>query len=180
MLWFPSGARADKPELISPEHRVRMTELAFPDAWRKAQPTEFRIDLREAYRESIPTVDLLRQLKNESPDAEIIFATGVDVLVPRPEYRGKCDVLHYWEEGESLMNDWTFAVLPRAGYLHPELLQKEGKIPPHFFIIDRPNSSTARISSTAVRERIARGELFDELVRPEVAAYIRTHRLYQS
>ena len=179
VLWFPSGTRFDKPQLISSEHRGRMTEMVFYDTWRKAQPTEFAIDLREAHRESIPTIELLRELQKENPGTEIIFATGVDVLVPRDEYGGKCDVLHYWDEGESLMNNWTFAVLSREGYLHPRTLQKEGKIPTHFLILDRPPSPVVSISSTEVRERIARGESFEHMVDEAVANYIRAHKLYQ-
>ncbi|HEY9586008.1 MAG TPA: nicotinate-nicotinamide nucleotide adenylyltransferase [Candidatus Paceibacterota bacterium] len=180
VLWLPSGSRPDKPNLIPAEHRTRMTELMFHESWRREQPTEFAIDLREAGRASIPTIYILRELKQEYPDAEIVFATGVDVLVPREEYGGKCDVLYYWDEGESLMNNWTFVVLPRVDYPHPRVLQQEGKIPKHFLIIDRPPSLVGWASSTEVRRRVACGESFDELVDPRVAEYIHTHKLYQS
>jgi nicotinate-nucleotide adenylyltransferase len=179
VLWLPSGSRPDKPHLISAAHRVHMTELAFSDKWRKQQPTEFMIDLREAHRESIPTIYLLREFQAEYPDAEIIFTTGVDVLVPREEYGGACDVLHYWDEGAALLNDWTFAVLPRGGYPHPRVLQEEGKLPKHFIVLDRPHTSSAGISSTEIRTRIACGEPIDELVDPAVAAYIHAHGLYR-
>ncbi|OGZ06872.1 MAG: hypothetical protein A2942_00515 [Candidatus Lloydbacteria bacterium RIFCSPLOWO2_01_FULL_50_20] len=176
ILWLPSGSRLDKPDLVSSEHRVCMTELAFNEAWRKKQPTKFEIDLREARGASIPTAILLREFEQEYPDAEIIFATGVDVLVPRPEYGGKCEVLHHWREGESLMKNWTFVVLPREGYPHPRLLQEKGEIPAHFIVLER---TVGDISSTEIRRRIAHGEPFDDLVDPPVAEYIRAHKLYQ-
>lgn len=179
VLWFPSGSRHDKPELVSSDDRARMTELVFDEAWRKKQPTEFRVDLREVHRAMIPTTRLLEEVKREHPDAEIIFATGVDVLVPRQEYDGKCAIAHYWVDGEDLMKNWTFAVLPREGYPHPATLQKEGKLPEHFMIIDRPRSSPGDISSTEVRRRIKAGEPFDDLVDPAVAEYIREHGLYR-
>ena len=179
VFWLTSGSRRDKPSLIPAEDRVQMTELAFNKAWRKSQPTEFVVDTREAYRESIPTIRLLEEFKLEYPDAEITFATGVDVLVPREEYEGGCEVSHRWVEGESLMKNWTFAVLPREGYPHPKKLQKEGKIPEHFIIIDRPLSLLGDISSTEIRSRIASGKPFDNLVDHQVAEYICAHRLYQ-
>lgn len=179
LLWFPSGSRRDKSGLAPAKDRVRMTELTFIEAWRKRQPIDFHIDLREAYRESIPTICLLEEIKLKHPDAEIIFATGVDVLVPRPEYGGKCEVLHRWFLGESLMENWTFAVVPREGYPHPRTLQEQGVIPKHFIILDRPLSSSGDISSTEVRRRVALGKEFDDLVEPPVAEYIRAHKLYQ-
>ncbi len=178
ILWVPSGTRRDKPGLPPAKHRARMTELSFPPEWRKEQPTEFVIDLREVDREMVPTIRLLEEIKREHPEAEIVFVTGVDVLAPRPEYGGKCAVLHYWVDGEALMKDWTFAVLPREGYPHPEMLQREGKMPMHFRIIDRPYSSGRGISSTEVRERILRGEKVDDLVLPAVEEYIRERGLY--
>lgn len=179
VLWVPSGARPDKPDLISSEHRVRMTELAFDEEWRAKQPTEFRIDLREAHQQTIPTIHLLRETQKEYPDAEIIFATGVDVLTPRNEYGGLSDVSRFWVEGKKLLHKWTFAVLPREGYPDPALLQQEGKIPAHFLILPRLESSFAGISSTEVRRRIAEGEPFEAFVHPKVVEYIRTHGLYR-
>jgi len=157
---------------------VHMTEIVFNEAWRTAQPTAFRIDLREAFRPSIPTIQLLREIQQEHIDAEIVFATGVDVLAPRKEYGNRSDVERYWVEGEKLLCDWTFAVFPREGYPRPEILQKEGKLPAHFLLLPRSESPAAGISSTEVRRRVKAGESFDDLVRPEVAKYIREHGLY--
>lgn len=179
VLWFPSGSRPDKPHLISAEHRIRMTELVFTPQWREKQATAFAVDLREARRRSIPTVDLLREIKKEYPTAEVIFGTGVDVVTPREEYAGKCDVLHYWDEGKVLFSDWTFAVWPREGYPHPRALREAGEIPPHFLVLDGPPSLSSHISSTKVRERVLRGESLDDLVDPLVAEYIRIHGLYR-
>lgn len=179
VFWLPSGERRDKSGLAPAEDRVRMTLLVFNEAWSKSQPTEFVVDLREAYRESIPTIRLLEGFKQEYPNAEIIFATGVDVLVPRPEYGGKCEILHRWKSGELLMKNWTFAVLSREGYPDPRTLQKQGKIPKRFIILPRPLSSSGDISSTEVRRRVASGEPFDDLVDPPVAEYIRAHKLYR-
>lgn len=179
VLWFPSGTRADKPDLIAPKHRVRMTELAFDAAWRAKQPVEFRVDLREAFRPSVPTIHLLREAQKEYPDAEIVFATGVDVLTPKEEYGGACDVLRYWVDGATLLRDWVFAVHSRDGYPDPEILQREGKLPKRSVLLPRASSSVAWISSTEVRRRVKAGEPFGDLVHPRVAEYIREHGLYR-
>lgn len=177
VLWVPSGVRHDKPHLIDSTHRVRMTELAFDDAWKAEQPTQFAIDLREAFQKSIPTIYLLEELQGEYPDHDIVFATGVDVLEPREHLGGKCEV-HTWEEGERLMKDWTFAVLPRDGYADPAALQQEGKLPEHFIVLPPPPNATSAISSTEIRKRAAEGLPIEDLVHPKVADYIREHKLY--
>ena len=178
VIWLPSGKRNDKPHLIAPEHRVRMTELAFDEEWCKLQPTEFVVDLREVYGNAAFTIDLLRELKKEYPDAEVVFATGVDVLAPREEYGGSSDVLRYWKEGETLLKEWTFAVFPREGYPHPRALGESGKLPQHFFIVDPYPSPFSGISSTEIRRRIAEGESFEDFVEPTVAEYIKKEGLY--
>lgn len=175
--FFPSGLRPDKPHLIDSVHRVRMVELAFDDEWRGRQPTPFYIDLREAFRESIPTIYLLEQLQKEYPDHEIVFATGVDVLEPREHLGGKCEV-HSWDEGERLMKNWTFAVLPRDGYADPRVLQHEGKLPEHFIVLSPTTSATSYISSTEIRKRAREGLPIEHLVHPDVAQYIQQHNLF--
>lgn len=178
VLWLPSGLRPDKPHLIESAHRVRMTELVFSEAWRAEQPTEFCIDLRDATRANTPTIYLLEDLKKTYLDAEIIFATGVDVLTPKKELDGKCEV-HLWDEGERLLSQWTFAVAPRAGYPDPHTLKQDGHLPAHFMILDRPHSPIGNASSTEIRNRIKQGLSYSDLVIPEVGAYIEAHKLYQ-
>lgn len=177
VLWVPSGIRHDKPNLIDSTHRVRMTELAFDDEWKARQPTPFAIDLREAFQKSIPTIYLLEEIKVEYPDHEIVFATGVDVLEPREHLGGKCEV-HSWDEGERLMQNWTFAVLPRDGYADPAVLQEEGKLPAHFIVLPPTQKDTGYISSTEIRKRAAEGLPIEHLVHPSVADYIKVHKLY--
>lgn len=179
VLWVPSGTRPDKSELAAPEHRLRMTELVFSEAWRKKQPTEFLLDLRDVSRANTPTIYLLREIQNEYPNAEIVFATGVDVLTPRSEYGGKCEVAYRWVEGVALLRNWTFVVLPREGYAHPDQLQREGKLPSHFIVLARPPSALGEISSTEVRRRVKAGEPYGDFVLPKVEEYIREHGLYR-
>ncbi len=175
--FFPSGLRKDKPHLIHSLHRVRMALLAFDEEWKKRQPIPFHVDLREAFRESIPTIYLLEELQKEYPDYEIVFAAGVDVLEPRECLLGKSEV-HSWDEGERLMKDWTFAVFPRDGYADPVLLKEEGKLPSHFIVLPPTPEETRLISSTEIRKRAGVGLPIEHLVHPSVADYIREHKLY--
>ena len=178
VLFLPSGLRPDKPHLIDSAHRVRMTELTFHDDWRRVQPTEFRVDLREAFTPSLPTAYLLRDLKKEHPDADIIFTTGVDVLTPKEEYGGKNDVAHYWEEGEEMMQNYTFAVIPREGYPDPHHLKRDGHIPEHFIVLPPVSEHLSALSSTEVRRRIQNALPVDDHIEQSVADYIHIHQLY--
>ena len=179
VIFLPSGVRRDKPHLTLASHRVRMSELTFHDEWKSNQPTEFRLDLREAHGDSIPTADLLRELDLEYEGEEIIFATGVDVLTPKSEYGGKCDVAHYWEEGEDMMRERTFAVLPRAGYPDPAHLIVEGALPAHFHVLPGVEEESSGISSTEIRARVASGQPVSGYVDESVVAYMFEHGLYQ-
>jgi nicotinate-nucleotide adenylyltransferase len=178
VLWVPSGLRPDKPHLLSATHRVRMTELAFDEEWKKKQPTQFQIDLRDAWRQNTPTIYLLEELQGDYPDHEIVFATGVDVLEPREHLGGKPEVA-LWDEGERLMKEWTFAVLPRRGYTAPPLLQEKGDIPKHFIMLPPVPEDTSFISSTEIRKRISEGLSVDHMLHPAVLAYIHEQGLYR-
>ena len=179
VLFFPSGLRSDKPHLIDSTHRMRMAELAFHDEWKESQPTEFQVDLREAFKPSIPTAYLLRELNAEHPDADIIFTTGVDVLTPKEEYGGKNDVAHYWEEGEEMLRNHTFAVIPREGYPDPHHLKRAGHIPEHFIVLPPVPPHLTAISSTEIRRRIKDGLPIDDYVDEAVAEYIVQNDLYK-
>jgi len=170
LLWFPTGTRRDK-DLTASVHRARMSELAFSDRWRQRLPIEFRLDLRDVHRPNPSTIDRMRELAQEFPDAEPCFAVGADAVVPKEKWGGKCDIAGYWNDGETLMRDFTFIVLPREGYPHP----KDVDLPKHWHIHDVPSIP---VSSTEVRRRVRANEPYAHLVPQEVAEYIRHNELY--
>jgi nicotinate-nucleotide adenylyltransferase len=100
------------------------------------------------------TVDALEAYGYDDP----VFLIGADQLVDFPT----------WKEPERVLELARLGVATRPGYLLEEDSDRiePFEIPPH------------DVSSSLVRERIAQGEPVDDLVVPEVAAYILENRLY--
>jgi nicotinate-nucleotide adenylyltransferase len=101
------------------------------------------------------TVDALETYGYENP----IFLIGADQLADFPT----------WKQPERVLELARLGVATRPGYaLEEHSPRVEGfEIPPH------------DVSSSLVRERVARGEPVDGLVVPEVAVYIAEHGLYR-
>ena len=78
------------------EERLRLCELAFPDA--DVTPMELRRE-GKSY-----TVDTLREISRGNPGAELYFLVGTDMLL----------YMEQWYEFRSLFSLCTLAVLPRA------------------------------------------------------------------
>ncbi len=185
ILWVPSGMRPDKPKLndTDSEDRRAMTELTFSPIFRKTLPVPLTVDYRDIGRMNTPTLCLLRELASEYPaGSEFLFATGADALVPKDEYSGRSEIETYWQNGPELLRTVRFIVVPRRGYGVPEELHEIFACMPHLryppAIIDRYPETPA--SSTLVRDAIARGEPWEHLVHPDVAAYIKEKGLYKT
>ncbi len=171
VYWVPSGSRKDKAYGVKSHHRVQMTELAFDERWFLRTNPLFIIDYSSVYGKNTSTIDWFARLGKEYPGAVVYWYTGVDSVVPRKEYGGKCEIEAKWKEGKTLMRECRFLIVPREGYPHPRTL----RLPRQFEILDVKLPNTA--SSEVVR-RIRAGEPFEEMVPSGVAQYIKNHRLY--
>ena len=169
VIWIPSGSREDKKWDVDPDHRVAMTELTFPNILRIRSGTTLTIKYDDVYSNNTPTINRLRQLSKDYPDAEIYWYTGVDSIVPKDEFDGRCTIEEVWTEGEELMRNWKFIILPRVGYTMPKNLT------PNFEILD---VELPDVSSSEIRELIEQGQPFEHLVTIEVAEYIKRFNLY--
>lgn len=78
------------------EERLRLCELAFPDA--DVTPMELRRE-GKSY-----TVDTLREISRENPGAELYFLVGTDMLL----------YMEQWHEFREIFSLCTLAALPRA------------------------------------------------------------------
>ena len=172
IIWIPSGSRKDKIIITAPDHRVAMTMLTFPKEWLyKADPV-FLVNFQDVYGVSRPTFYWLKEIRRQSPNAEISWYTGVDSVAPQERFGGRCEIEATWYNGLKLMEEYHFYILPRGKeYPHPSRLS----LPKNFEIIDE---EMPEISSRDISWRIARGEAFEDLVTPEVAAYIKRFGLY--
>ena len=77
-----------------------------------------------------------------------------------------------WKEPDEVLRWVRLAVGTRSGYPPPDLERYGDRVVP--FELDSPD-----VSSTDVRERVARGEPIDDLVPPAVAGAIRELGLYR-
>ena len=113
-----------------------------------------------------PTYFLLRQLTAEVPENTFFFVLGSDIL---PNLRN-------WEEGEKLLNEYTFLIMERPGYPI-----RDHELPAHYEFLARPDItiSITKLSSSEIRRRIQMDiSLVDGLIPPSVLAHIIRNHLY--
>jgi nicotinate-nucleotide adenylyltransferase len=143
--------------------RVEMLYLAI-----EAEAT-FRVCTLEIDRGGFSyTVDTLRQIHEELPEAELFFLIGADALRDVPN----------WKEPAEIFRLSTPLVVRRAGQPEPDLssLQRmcdRGKQPR---LIEM---RAVDVSSSEIRRRVAANESIDGLVPTAVEEYIAQHRLYR-
>lgn len=173
VVWIVSGLRTDKMDCESPDHRVAMTLLTFPTKWLLGD-VEFVLNFDDAYSDNTPTIHRLERMALDGGywDSELVWFTGVDVFVPQENRRGKSEVVDAWVEGNRLMEEFPFLVVPRDGFTHPSRV----RLPERVEILD---VSIPGIESTTIRHLVISGQPIDHLVTTEVDAYIRRHNLYR-
>jgi nicotinate-nucleotide adenylyltransferase len=110
------------------------------------------------------TIDTLRDLRGEMPDAELFFITGADALAD----------IFTWRAPDELFELAQFVGCTRPGHeMDPATLQE---IPAErVTMVEIP---ALAISSTDCRSRTRRGEPVWYLVPDGVVQYIAKHRLY--
>jgi nicotinate-nucleotide adenylyltransferase len=183
VLFIPSYLPPHKKSgaVASAADRLRMVELAC--RWRKgfeASPIEV-----EAGEKSY-SILTLRKIRALSPDARLFFILGVDAFLD----------IGTWREYQRVLQECFFIVMGRPGFeldrardvLDGKLRDSigplvtgegaAGPLPPRTRIFLLPIRALD-ISSTAIRERVRRGETLDGLVPGAVDAYIREHQLYR-
>jgi nicotinate-nucleotide adenylyltransferase len=122
------------------------------------------------------TVDTLKAVHDMHPEARLTFIMGADTAC----------TLGSWHEPAHLLELAELAVATRSGASRREVLATVAAI------ADPPRSESAdggvhflemgpiEVSSSLVRERVARGEAIEELVGPAVAEYIAAQDLYRT
>jgi nicotinate-nucleotide adenylyltransferase len=158
VVLVPASVHAFKgPASADPRHRAAMTELA------AAGDPGLAVDRIEIQRGGVSyTVDTLRALREREPGTDWTLILGRDNLEELPE----------WRESDALPDLASVVVTTRAGLPAPERLPFGGRCT----LVDVPS---LEVSSTAIRERVARGRSIRYWVPPAVEAYIREHDLYR-
>lgn len=164
-----------RPPEASPFHRFAMTALAV-----NGVPTLQASD--DELRNAGPTytADTLdRLLSRGLLPAQIFFITGADAFAE----------IATWHRYPEVLELANFVVISRPGHDLATLREQLPSLAPRMKSVeDRPSPadpsiillhvSTPDVSSTAIRERLRRGESIGGLVPPLVETHIHQHRLY--
>jgi nicotinate-nucleotide adenylyltransferase len=161
VVFVPTGQPWQKSGRdVSPaEHRYLMTVIATAS---NPRFTVSRVDIDRAG--PTYTIDTLRDLEAQLPDAELYFITGADALTE----------IFTWRDAEELFALAQFVGCTRPGYTMDEATL--ATIPAdRVTMVEIP---ALAISSTDCRSRTRRGEPVWYLVPDGVVQYIAKHHLY--
>lgn len=158
-VWFlPVKIHAFGKSVTAPEHRLAMLAEVVAGKEDRFQVNTYEIEETpdQTYNKTYLT---LQHFKETYPDDEFSFVIGADNLARFNE----------WDFYQELVQEFEIFVYPRMGAKLEPLMA--GMIP----LAEAPEE---QFSSTEIREKVQRGESIDGLVEPQVAQYIKTHRLY--
>ena len=158
VIFVPTGQPWMKHDVSPAEHRYLMTVIATAS---NPRFTTSRIDIE---RGGVTyTIDTLRDLRREHPDADLFFITGADAVAQIVEWK---DVEELWELAH-------FVAVSRPGHaLSIRGLPEQG--------VSSLEVPALAISSTDCRRRVDRGFPVWYLVPDGVVQYISKHHLYRS
>ncbi|MFT4281272.1 nicotinate-nucleotide adenylyltransferase [Microbacterium sp.] len=158
VLFVPTGQPWQKEDVTESEHRYLMTVVA------TASNPRFSVSRVDIDRSGPTyTIDTLRDLKKQRPDADLFFITGADAIA---------QILGWRDHGE-LWDLAHFVAVSRPGHeLSTDGLPSDD--------VSQLQIPALAISSTDCRERVRRGEPVWYLVPDGVVQYIAKHHLYRS
>lgn len=140
--------------VISPKHRLGMIKLAV-----KENP-HFKVSDIEIKRKGTSyTVDTLRIIKKQYPQAQLFFICGSDLVNEIPK----------WKDVEEIYKLAKFVLAKRPGFGR----RLSGK---NFLKI---NVAQVDISSSLIRDLVRQGRSIRYLTPDSVVKYIQKHRLYK-
>lgn len=158
VIFVPTGQPWQKGEVTPGEHRYLMTVIA------TAANPRFTVSRVDIDREGPTyTIDTLRDIKRQRPDAELYFISGADAIAQ----------IVTWHNVDELWELAHFVAVSRPGHE----LNTTG-LPQHdVSLLEVP---ALAISSTDCRSRVSRGYPVWYLVPDGVVQYISKHHLYRS
>ena len=161
VLFVPSGIPPHKAEddVVDKEHRYQMVERMIAGHVGLAVS---RIEIDRAGPSY--TIDTLRAL-GTSLGKEMCFIVGADLLLD----------ITTWREPDALLRSVPFVLAPRHGVARGQFDEGPFRCAQLHFL----DMEEVDLSSTWVRDRIARGEAYAKWVTPAVGEYITEHRLYR-
>ena len=158
VVFVPTGQpwQKDEREVSPAEHRYLMTVVATAS---NPRFTVSRVDIDRPGPTF--TIDTLRDLRAQRPDAELFFITGADALAQ----------ILSWKDADELFDLAHFIGVTRPGYV----LSESGLPADRVTLQEVPAMA---ISSTDCRARVERAEPVWYLVPDGVVQYVNKYRLY--
>ena len=158
VIFVPTGQPYQKSQVTEGEHRYLMTVIA------TAANPRFTVSRVDIERDGPTyTVDTLRDIRKNRPDADLFFITGADAVAQILEWK---DVDEVWDLAQ-------FIAVSRPGHR----LTISGLPEERVSSLEVP---ALAISSTDCRSRVSRGFPVWYLVPDGVVQYIAKHHLYRS
>ena len=158
VVFVPTGEPWQKDGVSPSEHRYLMTVIATAS---NPRFTVSRVDIDRSG--PTYTIDTLRDLKAQRPDAELYFITGADAIAQ----------ILSWRDHDELWDLAHFVAVSRPGHV----LSTDGLPSEDVSQLEIP---ALAISSTDCRDRVQRGHPVWYLVPDGVVQYIAKHHLYRS
>jgi nicotinate-nucleotide adenylyltransferase len=170
VLFVPAALPPHKTSmnLASPEERLAMLRLAL-----EGDP-RFEVSDQEIKRGGISySVDTVRALCERHPAAQLFFIIGADTLRE----------LHSWKDIETMLSLCEFVTVGRPGIASGSLCEDQIKLPapwPARICRNLVTGHEVEISSTDVRNRVARAQGIRYLVPAAVERYIKERNMYRT
>ena len=158
VVFVPTGEPWHKDGVSPSEHRYLMTVVATAS---NPSFTVSRVDIDRAG--TTYTIDTLRDLRAERPDADLFFITGADAITQ----------ILAWKDHEDLWDLAHFVAVSRRGHV----LSIDGLPSDRVSQLEVP---ALAISSTDCRERVRADRPVWYLVPDGVVQYINKYDLYRS
>lgn len=161
VIFVPTGRPVFKlqKEVTNAEDRYLMTVIA------TAPNPKFTVSRVDIDRPGITyTIDTLRDIRSQYPEAELFFITGADAVA---------EILR-WKDVDNIWSYAHFVAVTRPGYSDPGAIRHA----PHDKV-DALEIPALAISSTDIRHRASLGEPVWYLVPDGVVQYIAKHGLYR-
>ena len=160
---------------VSYKHRYEMTSLAFKDI------PKTTVDWREYLREGPSyAIETVKEVMTKEEEARVVMIVGSDSFVD----------IHSWYKWKELIDLVDFVIMKRPGSplsknnKAKDLVNFEGFKKDLFedrqLNIFEIEVAPFKISSSSIREKIAKGKKIDHLVNKHVEEYIKEHGLYGS
>ena len=158
VVFVPTGQPWHKDGVSPAEHRYLMTVIATAS---NPRFTVSRVDIDR--KKPTYTIDTLRDLRAERPEADLFFISGADAI----------EQILSWKDVEELWSLAHFVAVSRPGHV----LSVSGLPEQDVSLLEVP---ALAISSTDCRDRVHRGFPVWYLVPDGVVQYISKHHLYRS